>query len=179
MLDQVEDKIRELEKMQRDEYNNMKKADLEQWGLTTRKAGGKNAPLVVTDEEYEALVKASNGVGMPSRNPVSKMLNVAALCVLSLGIIVGFALLNFVNEIGWIYLIVSVLIGVILSLIFRGLSEAIRLLQQLADKNLRTEEKADVVAAPEFPSEQPDVSAELSGRSFDTDSAQDEYRFDV
>ena len=179
MLDQVEDKIRELEKMQREEYNNMKKADLEQWGLTTRKEGGKNAPLVVTDEEYEALVKASNGVGMPSRNPVSKLLSVAALCVLSLGIIVGFALLNFVSELGWLYLIISVLAGAILSLVFRGLAEAIRLLQQLVDKNLRTEEKANTVAAPEFPSEQPDVSAELSGRSFDADGTGDEYRFDA
>ena len=179
MLDQVEEKIRELEKMQREEYNNMKKADLEQWGLTTRKQGGKTAPLVVTDEEYEALVKASNGVGMPSRNPVSKMLNIAALCVLSLGIIVGFALLNFVSELGWLYLVVSVLAGAILSLVFRGLSEAIRLLQQLADKNLREEESVSTVASPEFPSEQPDVSAELAGRSFESDSTQDEYRFDV
>ena len=179
MLDQVEEKIRELEKMQREEYNNMKKADLEQWGLTTRKESGKTAPLVVTDEEYEALVKAANGVGMPSRNPVSKTLNIAALCVLSLGIIVGFALLNFVSELGWLYLVASVLAGAILSLVFRGLSEAIRLLQQLADKNLRAEESANTVATPEFPLEQPDVSAELSGRSFDSDGAQDEYRFDV
>ena len=179
MLDQVEEKIRELEKMQREEYNNMKKADLEQWGLTTRKQGGKTAPLVVTDEEYEALVKASNGVGMPSRNPVSKMLNIAALCVLSLGIIVGFALLNFASELGWLYLVVSVLAGAILSLVFRGLSEAIRLLQQLVDKNLREEESVNAVASPEFPSEQPDVSAELAGRSFENDGAQDEYRFDV
>ncbi len=179
MLDQVEDKIRELEKMQRDEYNNMKKADLEQWGLTTHKEGGKTTPLVVTDEEYEALVKASNGVGMPSRNPISKMLNVAALCVLSLGIIVGFALLNFVSELGRLYLIGSVLIGVILSLVFRGLSEAIRLLQQLADLNLRTEEKASVISTPEFPSEQPDVSAEITGRSHEADQSTDEYQFDM
>ena len=179
MLDKVEEKIRELEKMQREEYNRKKKTDLDQWGLTTRKSGGKTAPLVVTDEEYEALVKASNGVGMPSRNPVAKTLNVAALCVLSLGIIVGFALLNFVDELGWLYLVASVLVGAILSLIFRGISEAIRLLQQLVDENLRAEEPTVDATSPEFPSEQPDVSAELSGISEAGDPAQDEYRFDV
>ena len=179
MLDKVEEKIQELEKMQRDEYNKKKKSDLEQWGLTSMKSGGKTAPLVVTDEEYEALVKASNGVGMPSRNPVARVLNVAALCILSLSIIVGFALLNFITELGWLYLLCSVLVGVILSLIFRGISEAIRLLQQLADRQLTAEEPEDIIAAPEFPQEQPDVSAKLSGRSDPVDPAQDEYRFDV
>lgn len=179
MLDKVEEKIRELEKMQREEYNKKKKSDLDSWGLTTRKSGGKTAPLVVTDEEYEALVKASNGVGMPSRNPIAKMLNVASLCVLSLGIIVGFALLNFTSELGWLYLVISILAGLILSLVFRGLSEAIRLLQQLADEQLHSEEEAAAVASPEFPTEQPDVSAELSGRSDYSASEQEEYKFDV
>ena len=181
MLDKVEEKIRELEKMQREEYNRKKKTDLDQWGLTTQKSGGKTAPLVVTDEEYAALVKASNGVGMPSRNPVAKTLNVAALCMLSLGIIVGFALLNFTSSLGWVYLLVSVLVGAILSLIFRGISEAIRLLQQLADDRLQTNVQESTQATPEFPSEQPDVSAQLAGRASFTESGEDddEYKFGV
>ena len=173
MLDRVEEKIRELEKMQREEYYKKKKSDLEQWGLTTQKNGGHAAPLVVTDEEYEALVRASNGVGMPSRNPVAHMLNTAALCVLCLSIIVGFALLNFTNAHGWIYLLASLTTGVVFSLLFRGIAEAIRLLQQLADTDLQIK-TPEPVDTPEFPQEQPDVSEALSGRSSDAEDSYDD-----
>ena len=46
MLEQVEEKIRELKKQQRDEYYKKKDSDLIQWGLTSNKKGSKSAPLV-------------------------------------------------------------------------------------------------------------------------------------
>ena len=81
MIDKVEAKIAELKKQQREEYYRKKEADLTQWGLSPRKKGKKSAPVVVTDEEYEALIDASSGVGMPTRNGFARVLNIAALVV--------------------------------------------------------------------------------------------------
>ena len=98
MIDKVEAKIAELKKQQREEYYRKKEADLAQWGLGPQKKGKKSAPLVVTDEEYEALIDASSGVGMPTRNGFARVLNIAALIVAVAGIIIGFVVANLHEE---------------------------------------------------------------------------------
>ena len=133
MLDKVEAKIEELKKLQREEYYKKKDADLAQWGLATQKKGKKAAPMVVTDEEYEALIDASSGVGMPTRNGFAKVLNVAALIVVTAGIILGFVIANFHEEMSFPIFMGIVVGTVLVALIFLGLGEALRLLQQIAD----------------------------------------------
>ena len=53
MLEQVENKILELKKIQAEEYYKRKDADLQAWGLTYKTDGNKVTPIIVTDEEYE------------------------------------------------------------------------------------------------------------------------------
>ena len=168
MLEQVEQKINELKKQQKEEYYKKKDADLISWGLVDNK-NSKGIPLIVTDEEYEALIDASNGVGMTSRNHMVNILNVAALAIIVLGIIIGFVLMQFHDEMGFIYLSASVFIAIILSLVFRGLSEAIRLLQQILDmKTTDNKKKVNnyIKQAPEYPEKQPQMPREFTAHSF-------------
>ena len=162
MLEQVENKIRELKKQQRDEYYKKKDSDLIQWGLTSNKKGSKSAPLVITDEEYEALIDASSGAGMPARNTMARVLNITALAIITLGIIIGFLLYNFIDESGVFYAFASVIASIVLALLFRGISEAIRLLQQLVDmKDIENARKAPK-REKEFPDVQPVVVKNFS-----------------
>lgn len=133
MLEQVELKIQELQKRQAEEYYKRKDADLTAWGLTTKKDGKKSTPIIVTDEEYEALIEASNGLGRSGRNPVAITLNVLSVIAMILGVAGGFVVKGFAEELGFVYLTLTILGCGVIALIFRGLAEAIRLLQQLVD----------------------------------------------
>ena len=133
MLEQVELKIQELQKKQTEEYYKKKDADLNAWGLTTKKDGKKSVPIIVTDEEYEALIKASNGVGRSGRNSIAIAFNVISVVIVILGVVGGFVINGFAKELGFIYLSLTILASVLIALIFRGLAEAIRLLQQIVD----------------------------------------------
>ena len=169
MLEQVEKKINELKKQQKEEYYKKKDADLISWGLVDDHKNSKGLPLIVTDDEYEALIDASNGVGMTSRNRMVNILNVASLAIIVLGIIIGFVFMQFKEEMGFIYLFASFFIAVIVALIFRGLSEAIRLLQQLLDmKNTDNKKKVNhyIKQAPEYPEKQPQMPREFTAHSF-------------
>lgn len=133
MLEQVENKIQELKKIRAEEYYKKKDADLKAWGLTTKADGKKVTPIIVTDEEYEELVKASNGVGKTGRNPVANLLNVLAVAVLILGAVAG-AVVAALNEgFAVVSFTVAIIIAAIIAVIFMGLAEAIKLLQQLLD----------------------------------------------
>ena len=50
MLEQVENKIRQLEDQQKEEYYKKKDADLLSWGLSGKRGGKKTSPLIVTDD---------------------------------------------------------------------------------------------------------------------------------
>ncbi len=128
MLKQVEMKLQELNKKKAEQYYKKKETDLETWGLTARKG---EPPVVVTDEEYEALVKASNG--LTSRNGVAILLNIVAVTVLIFSIIGAFLLNVLSEESGFFYSIVLVICGIVFTTILGGLAEAIKLLQQLID----------------------------------------------
>lgn len=133
MLEQVELKIQELKKKQAEEYYKKKDADLTAWGLTTKKDGKKSTPIIVTDEEYEALIEASNGVGRSGRNSIAIAFNVMSVIIMIIGIAGGIVVKSFAQELGFIYFSLTVLGCGVIALIFRGLAEAIRLLQQLVD----------------------------------------------
>ncbi len=133
MLEQVENKIQELKKLRAEEYYKKKEADLKSWGLTTKIDGKKVTPIIVTDEEYEELVKASNGVGKIGRNSVAIALNVLSIGIVIVGIIVGILIADLVDNASIIAFTASVAVSAVLAVIFRALAEAIRLLQQIID----------------------------------------------
>ena len=167
MLDKVESKIAELKKLQREEYYKKKDADLAQWGLLTRKKGKNAAPTVVTDEEYEALIDASSGVGMPTRNGFAKVLNIAALIVVTAGIILGFVIANFHEEMSFPIFMGIVAGTVLIALIFLGLGEALRLLQQIADAQRIEYSRRRPQMQKAFPDAQPEVAQSFSVETLD------------
>lgn len=162
MIDKVEAKIAELKKQQREEYYRKKEADLAQWGLGPQKKGKKSAPLVVTDEEYEALIDASSGVGMPTRNGFARVLNIAALIVAVAGIIIGFVVANLHEEMSFPIFMGAVVVAVLVALIFLGIGEALRLLQQIADMQRIEYARRRPQIVKEFPDEQPEVQTAFS-----------------
>lgn len=141
MLEQVENKIQELKKLRAEEYYKKKDADLRAWGLTTKVDGKKVTPIIVTDEEYEELVKASSGVSKAGRNAVANLLNVLSWLILVLGAVAGAVAAILSEEYSVIAFTASVLVATIIAVIFLGLAEAIKLLQQLLDG--KTLEKPD------------------------------------
>ncbi len=162
MLEQVESKISELRQKQVEEYYKKKEEDLLDWGLTYKKDGKKVTPIVVTDEEYEALIQASNGVGASGRNSYAKALRLLAFLVIGVGFAAGVVAMIVAQELGIVYFSLAAIVGLILGAIFFGLSEAIRLLQQLVDfkpnekpvytekKETKTQPKAQAKAKPEI-----------------------------
>ncbi len=137
MTERVDLKIQELKRIQSEEYYKKKDADLFSWGLTEKDASGKEVPLAITDEEYEELITAANGVNtVASRNNVAKALNVVAVCTIVVGFIVGFALMTFAESSKIAYISISMLISILIAFMFWGLAEAIKLLQQLIDRKV-------------------------------------------
>ena len=167
MLDKVEAKIAELKKLQRDEYYKKKNADLAQWGLTSKKKNKKNPPVVVTDEEYEALIDASSGVGMPTRNGFAKVLNITALIVIAAGIIFGFVIANFHEDLAFPIFLGIVAGSVLVALIFLGLGEALRLLQQIADAQRIEYSRRRPQVQKAFPDAQPEPQDSFTVETLD------------
>ena len=134
MLDQVQAKIQELQKIQSEEYYKKKEADLRSWGLVAKKENGKTIPIVVSDDEYNALIKASNGVGRSGRNGVAILLNALSLSVLVVAAIAGFVLETLSDELGFVYMSLCFVVGIVFAAILKGVAEAVRLLQQILDE---------------------------------------------
>ena len=132
MLQQVEKKIEEFKKAQAKEYYRKKDSDLEAWGLASKKEGNKTIPIIVTNDEYEALIKAANGAGDASRNKVSGVLNTAAIAVVAAGLVGAVALFN-ISSAGMLYASLAIALSIVFALIMKGLAEAIKLLQQIID----------------------------------------------
>ncbi len=133
MLEQVEQKIQELKKLQAEEYYKKKDSDLNTWGLTSKKNGKKTTPIIVTDDEYEALIKASNGISKAGRNSVANTLKACAVASVLVSAVAGTTAWYMSEDMGFIWFSIAVLLGVVIALIFAGISEAIRLLQQIID----------------------------------------------
>ena len=133
MLEQVELKIKELKKLQADEYYKRKDADLDAWGLTSKKNGKKTTPIIVTDDEYEALVKAASAVRKTGRNPVANTLKAFSVASIIVSLVAGVVLWYTGGNVGFVRCSVAVLLGIVVAVLFHGISEAIRLLQQIID----------------------------------------------
>lgn len=148
MLEQVENKILELKKTQAEEYYKRKDADLQAWGLTYKTDGNKVTPIIVTDEEYEALIKASNGVDRVGRNPFAKALNVLAYIAAGAGAVSGAVVAALSDELAFVYFTLCLVAGLVVGVIFKGMSEIIRLLQQIIDSK-PNEKPEDIALAAE------------------------------
>lgn len=161
MLEQVESKIHELKKQQAEEYYKKKDADLNSWGLTTKRSGNKTTPIIVTDDEYEALIKAANGVGTSGRNSTANLLSSVAVAIIVIGTLGGAAIWAMSDNLGFAWFTLCVLGSLVLALIFRGISEAIRLLQQLIDmKPLVKPDPAHAAAPVQQPVQQMPAAAQ-------------------
>jgi len=147
MSERVEQKIQELKRIQSEEYAKKKEKDLYAWELTEKDERGKEVPISISDEEYEALIAASNGVNtLASRNNVAKGLNVIAVCTIVVGFIIGFALMTFAEDSGFVYFSITMLLSLLMAAMFWGIAEAIKLLQQLIDRKA-TERPAEAASA--------------------------------
>lgn len=148
MLEQVENKILELKKIQAEEYYKRKDADLQSWGLTYKTDGNKVTPIIVTDEEYEALIKASNGVDRVGRNPFAKTLNVLAYISAGAGALSGAVVAALSDELAFVYFTLCLVAGLVVGVIFKGMSEILKLLQQIIDSK-PNEKPEDLALAAE------------------------------
>ncbi len=148
MLEQVENKILELKKIQAEEYYKRKDADLQAWGLTYKTDGNKVTPIIVTDEEYEALIKASNGVDRVGRNPFAKALNVLSYVSACAGAVSGAVVAALSDELAFVYFTLCLVAGLIVGVIFKGMSEILKLLQQIIDSK-PNEKPEDIALAAE------------------------------
>lgn len=144
MLEQVENKILELKKTQAEEYYKRKDADLQAWGLTYKTDGNKVTPIIVTDEEYEALIKASNGVDRVGRNPFAKALNILSYIAASIGAVAGAVVAGLSDELAFVYFTLCLIAGLAVAITFKGMAEIIRLLQQIIDS--KPNEKPEDIA---------------------------------
>lgn len=163
MLSQVENKIKELNEQQKQEYKERKKAFLEELELAS---GKKNKPApVITDEEYEELLKASFGTKAAGINKTAKLMKVCSGLILALGIVAAIGTAAFAESLGFIYFSVIIFAAVLLSFLFKGIGENIRLQQQLIDIALTENRKSAGAAREErraFPATQPTIDQQFA-----------------
>ena len=164
MLEQVENKILELKKTQAEEYYKRKDADLQAWGLTYKTDGNKVTPIIVTDEEYEALIKASNGVDRVGRNPYAKTLNVLAYIATGAGAVSGAVVAALSDELSFVFFTLCLVAGLIVSVIFKGMSEIIRLLQQIIDSKPNEKPEDLAVVAEQIKAQQKKKAAQAKAQ---------------
>lgn len=156
MIKPVEEKLEQLRQQQKDEYNKKKASDLAEWGISQSKKSGKGkVPLIVTDEEYEALIAASAGIREYSRNSIASLLNVCSIAIFAIGIIIGVVYAGSVDSLKFVYFSVVFIAAVLIAILFRGVAEAIRLLQQIID--VKRSEQISRSHAKAFPDKQPEV----------------------
>ncbi len=150
MLTQVENKIKELKTLKSKEYYKQKDLDLENWGIAREGKGKKSPPIAISDEEYEALIKVSNGVGKTGRNKVAINMNKAAFASLIVCIVAGIVAFVVSSSRGFAWMSLWIMAGFAFMGIFKGLAEAIRLLQQILDggKDGIPEKVEDSASAP-------------------------------
>lgn len=162
MLEQVESKIKEFDSQHKSEYTARKEEDLTAWGF--RKS--KKSKTVVTDEEYEAMVAAANKTSSAgSSNKTAKLMNFCSVFVAAFGIVAGIILSIMSENLGFMFFSILAFASVLLALMFRGIGEAIRLLQQLLDmKKLEgaKENRGRQSEKREFPEQQPNTAGQIN-----------------
>ena len=137
MIEPVERKIQEINNAKRKALKKQKEQNLLRWGFDGKKKNKNDIPLILTDEEYDAILAADkdySAAAKTDRNPVANMLFIFSIVSIVVGIVAGVVLYQFKADAGFIYLTISVFIGLVFSVLFYGMSEIIKMLQQLIDK---------------------------------------------
>lgn len=114
-----------------------KDENLIRWGFDGKKKSKNEIPLILTDEEYDAIYKAEksySGVAKTDKNPLANILVILAIAAVVIGIVAGIVLYQVASDIGFIYFTISLIVGVMIAIVFYALSEIIKMLQQLIDK---------------------------------------------
>ncbi len=138
MIEPVEKKIQEINLKKKKALKKQREENLIRWGFDGKKKNKNDIPLILTDEEYEAILEADksySGAVKSDKNFLSNLLVILAIVSAVIGIVAGIVLYQIVTDIGFIYFTISVIFGVLLGIVFLALSEIIKLLQQLVDRD--------------------------------------------
>ncbi len=137
MIEPVERKIQEINNEKRKALKKQKDANLQRWGFDGRKKNKNDIPLILTDEEYDAVLEADkeySAVAKTDRNLVANILIGFAIAAIVVGLAAGVVLYQIATDLGFVYLTISIVVGIVVCVLFIGLAEAIKLLQQLVDR---------------------------------------------
>ena len=138
MIEPVERKIQEINTEKKRALKKQKESNLIRWGFDGKKKNKNDIPLILTDEEYEAVLEADkslSAVAKTDHNPIANILLGFAIAAIVVGVAIGVVLYEVATDIGFIYLTASIIVGVFVAVLFFGLAEAIKLLQQLVDRD--------------------------------------------
>lgn len=138
MIEPVERKIGQINAQKNKALKKQREENLARWGFDGKKKNKNDIPLILTDEEYEAVLEADkeySAAAKTDKNGMARLLNIFAIAMLVIGVVAGIVFYQLAEDIGFVYLTISIVIGVVLSVLFFGLSEAIKLLQQLVDRD--------------------------------------------
>lgn len=164
MLVQVEKKLQKIENERNENYHNNKKENLLQWGLARKGKKGEEIPIIVTDEEYEALLSAQRKLRFSEKNKAANVLNIFSVLVIAFCIVAGATAWILAEQLGFIWFSLFVFAGIVLSVLFKGISEVITLLQDLGAKEYTKTEHAKKKES--YPVSQPtDYTSQLTKNS--------------
>ena len=138
MIEPVERKIQEINTAKKRALKKQKEQNLLRWGFDGKKKNKNDIPLILTDEEYDAILAADkeySAAAKTDRNPVANLLFIFAIIAVVVGIVGGIVLYQLKADAGFVYLSASIFLGVVFGVLFYGLSEIVKMLQQLIDKN--------------------------------------------
>ncbi|MCQ2463347.1 MAG: hypothetical protein MJ177_08100 [Clostridia bacterium] len=132
MLEQVERKLEELDRMKKQAYYRQKDEDLMSWGLTTQTKGKKEVPIIITDDEYEELKKAARGTDYTQKgnSRFTALLKALAIITALVGLVAGIVLYLICQDsaLKLVYLSLCWIGGIVFCFIFLGIVEIIHLL---------------------------------------------------
>lgn len=138
MIEPVEKKIQEINLKKKKALKKEKGDNLLRWGFDGKKKNKNDIPLILTDEEYDAILEAEksySGAVKTDKNALANLLSIFAIAAVIIGIVAGIVIYQVASDIGFIYFTLSVIAGIMLGVIFYALSEILKMLQQLVDRD--------------------------------------------
>lgn len=135
MLEQVERKLEELDRMKKQTYYRQKDEDLIAWGLTTQTKGKKEVPIIITDDEYEELKQAAKGTDYTQKGNArfTSLLKALAIITAVVGLVAGIVLYLICSDssLKLVYLSLCWIGGIVVCFLFLGIVEIIHLLNRI------------------------------------------------
>ena len=138
MIEPVERKIGQINAQKKKALKKQREENLARWGFDGKKKNKNDIPLILTDDEYEAVLEAEkeySSMAKTDKNLMANILFAFGIAMLVIGVVAGIVFYQIATDIGFVYLTISIVVGVAVAVLFFGLSEAIKLLQQLVDRN--------------------------------------------